>query len=326
MTFYKMINISNKFISYRRACVVGSIYVGRNVFYKIKNKEIEKGDPLILAEIAGINAAKNTSSIILLCHQINIENIFFNVIMDEDKYSINIYCIVFSHSKTGVEMEAMCGVFVGLLTIYDLTKKLNPFILIKDIKLLFKDGGENGLVLGSINDIPYNLRKHFFNKTFVFGHISVIILTVSDRASHGCYKDISGQFLFDFFRLKHSNILKKIIIPDDINILSNILTSCIYKDSPNFIITTGGTGISKRDITVDVLFKLCRKIIPGISELLRFSGSRFSYKSWLSNTISGICKNTLIVALPGNASSIYEGLNIIENILSHAFKILKKYD
>ena len=163
-TSYNMINISNKSISYRRACVSGSINVGKEVFFLIKNKKIEKGDPLVLAEIAGITAAKNTSNIILLCHQINIENVFLNIQMDEKAYSINIYCIVIAHSKTGVEMEAMCGVYAGLLTIYDLTKKFNPFIKINDIKLLFKDGGENGLILGSINNIPLHLQKFFLMK------------------------------------------------------------------------------------------------------------------------------------------------------------------
>ena len=122
-TTYNMINISNKCISLRRACVSGTIYVGKEVFNLIKEHKIEKGDVLSLAEIAGINAAKKTSSFILLCHQVNIENIFLNLIMDKDTYSISAYCIVFANAKTGVEMEAMIGVCAALSTIYDLTKK-----------------------------------------------------------------------------------------------------------------------------------------------------------------------------------------------------------
>ncbi|HIH2763416.1 MAG TPA: cyclic pyranopterin monophosphate synthase MoaC [Candidatus Azoamicus sp.] len=119
---YRMIDISKKHNSYRRACVYGSIYVGKKVFFLIKNKKIEKGDPLILAEISGINAAKNISNLLILAHQINIENIFLNIVMDDVNFKIYIYCIVIANSKTGVEMEAMCGVAISLLTIYDLTK------------------------------------------------------------------------------------------------------------------------------------------------------------------------------------------------------------
>ena len=214
---YKMIDISNKNISYRRACVTGSIYVGKDVFNLIKEKQIEKGDPLTLAEVAGINAAKKTSDLLLLCHQINIDNIFFNVIMNEKNYIIDIYCVVSAFAKTGVEMEAMSGVSVALLTIYDLTKKFNPFIFIKNIKLLYKDGGENGLVLGSINDVPIHLRKYFSNTSFCFKNISVILITVSDRSSLGIYKNISGQVLFDFFKIRNANIIDNIVIPDDEN-------------------------------------------------------------------------------------------------------------
>ncbi len=136
---YKMIDISKKNISFRKACVTGSINIGKNVFNLIKNKEIEKGDPLILAEIAGINAVKNTSALILLCHQINIENTQIKIEIDEKNYKINVYCIVFSNSKTGVEMEAMCGVYAALLTIYDLTKKYNQLNKVIELKYLSED-------------------------------------------------------------------------------------------------------------------------------------------------------------------------------------------
>ncbi len=253
---YRMIDISKKNISYRRACVHGSIYVGKKVFFLIKNKKIEKGDPLVLAEISGINAAKNISNLILLAHQINIENIFINIIMDDINFKINVYCIVIANSKTGVEMEAMCGVAISLLTIYDLTKKLNPFIEVEQIRLLFKDGGENGLVLGSLNNVPNHLKKYFDNEHIDLNNITVVILTMSDRAFSGSYKDLSGQIIFDFLTIRHAIIQKKIIIPDKAIILDNIISNIINIYSPNIIIITGGTGINNKDITYNTLSKL----------------------------------------------------------------------
>ncbi len=323
-TSYKMINISDKNISYRRACVVGSIYVGKEVFYLIKNKKIEKGDPLLLAEIAGINAAKNTSNLLLLCHQVNIENVFLNLVMDESRYIINIYCIVLAYAKTGVEMEGMCGVSLGLLTIYDLTKKLNPFILIKDIKLLFKDGGENGLVLGSIKDVPLHLKRFFFDEKLSLVDIKMVLVTVSDRASIGRYKDVSGQILLDYSCLKKAKVLDYIIIPDEKHILTNILKKKVNYFLPNLVVITGGTGPYKRDITSDVLLSLCGKIIPGIGEMLRVNGSNFSSLSCLSYSIAGVYKKSLIISLPGNPSAVYESLSILQNIFIHSINIINK--
>ena len=323
-TRYKMIDIGHKNLSYRRACVYGSIYVGKDVFSLIKNKCIEKGDPLILAEIAGINAAKKTSELLTLCHQINIDNIFFNIEMDEDNYSIYIYCIISAFAKTGVEMEAMTGVNIALLTIYDLTKKFNPFIFIKNIKLLYKDGGENGLVLGSIHNIPIHLRHYFLNTSSSFKGISIILITISDRASVGIYKNISGQVLFDFFKIRSANIITQIIIPDDKNIIKNILKKCVIKYNPNIILTSGGTGLSHRDITSSVLYNLIDKDIPGIGEYLRQSGAAFSNTSWLSRTMAGIYKKSLLVSLPGNPSGVCESLNILQPLLLHAIKIINK--
>ncbi len=318
-----MINISKKSVSYRRACVFGSIYVGKDVFNLIKMNKIEKGNPLILAEIAGINAAKNTSNLLLLCHQINLENIFLNIIMDKQNYLIKVYCIVCANAKTGVEMEAMCGVSIALLTIYDLTKKFNPFIYINKIKLLFKDGGENGLILGSINNLPSYLKKYFFDSNLLFDNISVFIITVSDRSVRGYYEDISGQILTDFFNIRNAKVISKIIIPDDINLFNNIIKKIIKIYLPNIILISGGTGLGKKDITNIVLSKLCYKKIPGISELLRFSGSFHSITSWLSSSFAGIFNDSLLISIPGNPSAVFESLNVLEELLLQSVKIIK---
>lgn len=316
-----MIDISKKSISYRRACVSGSIYVGKKVFFLIKNKKIEKGDPLKLAEISGINAAKNISNLLILSHQINIENIFINIIMNEKTFKIDVYCIVFANSKTGVEMEAMCGVTISLLTIYDLTKKLNPFIVIENVKLLFKDGGENGLILGSLNDVPVHLKKHFENNLTNLTNSSVIIMTMSDRGFLGYYKNISGQIIFDFFKIRNANIMKNIILPDKEIILKNIIKNISYNYNPNLIVITGGTGFNKKDITNSVLLNLCKKNMTGINEFLRLCGSSHSNYSWMSESFVGIYNKSIILSFPGNPSSVFESLNTIEILLPHMLNL-----
>lgn len=322
MTYYKMIDISSKKISYRRVCVFGTIHVGKDVLFNIKNKKIDKGDPLILAEIAGINAIKNAANLVFLCHPIGIENAFFHVCIDDVNFNVNVYAFVFSNSKTGVEIEAMFGVLSALLTIYDLTKKINPFSSIYDVRLLFKDGGESGSSLGTLDLIPLEFRKFFFKKKYFFESKKVFLITISDRASFGRYDDISGSVLLNFFLENKCLDINNIILPDDKFIFFNVLKNYIDFYLPNIVITSGGTGISNRDITFDVVNNLCYKIIPGIGEFLRINGSFYSNNSWLSRSVAGIYKNSLIVSLPGKPSAVLECLSCLSELLVHAMSVI----
>lgn len=321
---YNMINITSKSISFRRACVAGKIYVGKIIFELIKNNKLEKGDVLSLAEIAGINAAKKTSSFILLCHQVNLENIFLNLIMNEDEHSISAYCIVFAHAKTGVEMEAMVGVCASLSTIYDLTKKYNPYSTIENIELIFKDGGENGLVLGSINKLPDNLKLYFMHNTQTFKDINVSILSVSERAVKGIYNDYSGEIIADYFKFKNGSILNKIVLPDDYYIIKSIVLNVLKKKRPELLVLTGGTGLAKDDVTNNVLSSICNKHIPGIGEFLRDNGSRHAQNAWLSSSFAGIYNTTLILSLPGNPAGVFEALNSLTDLLLHSLEVINK--
>lgn len=322
MSYYKIIDISSKKVSYRRACVFGSIYLGKDVCYKIKNCLIEKGDPIILAEIAGINAIKNTSNFIILCHPINIENAFLNVFIDDNTHSVFVYSFVFAYAKTGVEMEAMIGAVTALLTVYDLTKKFNPLSYINNVKLVFKDGGEN--TIGYLDDIPYNFKKYFINKKLVFSSIKIFLVTISDRASLGRYDDVSGKVLLKFFSDNLCSNICNIILPDDKKILFKVLKNYINYYSPDVIITSGGTGISPRDVTFEVINKLCKKIIPGLGEFLRLNGSFHSANSWLSRSIAGVCDKTLIISLPGKPSAVSESINALGDLLNHAISVIKE--
>lgn len=322
-SLYKIINISKKQNSLRRACVKGSILTNKNVINLIKNKKIEKGDPIALAEIAGINAIKNTANIIMLCHPINIENAFINIIINEKKSKIIIYCTTIAYAKTGVEMEAFCGANAALLTIYDLTKKFNPFSKIQKIKLIFKDGGENGLIIGSTNNLPKNIKKIFIENKILFKKTKIYIITISDRGVKGSYEDISGQLIIDFFKIRKANILKKIIIPDDEIIIKKIIHKITEIEKPNIIIINGGTGLTEKDITDKAIRNICDKIIPGFSEFMRQKNTKNTITSILSSYITGIYKKTIIISLPGNPSSVLENLNSIEELVYHSIKILK---
>ena len=142
---YKMIDVSSKEITHRKALAVGEIILGSEVIKMIKNKTMPKGDPLTIAEVSGINGVKKTSELIPLCHPLPIDHTATKIIMNDNDNSIEVFCVVSAYAKTGVEMEAIMGVNAALITIYDLSKIVNPHLKIDNVKLLIKEGGKSGL-------------------------------------------------------------------------------------------------------------------------------------------------------------------------------------
>ena len=142
---FKMIDVSEKKETFRRALASGKIYVGDEVFELIKNKEMPKGDPITLAEVSAVLGVKKTSELIPLCHPRPIDHTASKIIMNEEDNSLEVFCVVSAVAKTGVEMEAIMGVNAALTTIYDLSKIVNPHLKINNVKLLIKEGGKSGL-------------------------------------------------------------------------------------------------------------------------------------------------------------------------------------
>ena len=142
---FNMVNVSAKKETFRRALASGKIYVGKDVFKLIKNKEMPKGDPISLAEVSAVLGVKKTSELIPLCHPLPIDHTATKIIMHDEDSSLEVFCIVSAYAKTGVEMEAIMGVNAALITIYDLSKIVNPHLKIDNIKLLIKEGGKSGL-------------------------------------------------------------------------------------------------------------------------------------------------------------------------------------
>ena len=142
---FNMVDVSSKKETYRRALAFGKIYVGKEVFNLIKNKKMPKGDPITLAEVSAVLGVKKTSELIPLCHPLPIDHTATKIIMNNEDSSLEVYCVVSAYAKTGVEMEAIMGVNAALITIYDLSKIVNPHLKIDNVQLLIKEGGKSGL-------------------------------------------------------------------------------------------------------------------------------------------------------------------------------------
>ena len=142
---FKMVDVSRKKETFRRALASGKIYVGKEVFELIKNNNMPKGDPVSLAEVSAVLGVKKTSELIPLCHPLPIDHTATKIIINEIDNSLEVFCVVSTIAKTGVEMEAIMGVSAALITIYDLSKIVNPHLKIDNVRLLIKEGGKSGL-------------------------------------------------------------------------------------------------------------------------------------------------------------------------------------
>ncbi len=141
---WSMADISGKAVSRRIAIASGKIHLGEQAFSLLMEGKLPKGDPLAIAEIAGIQAAKQTASLIPLCHPISLNRVMIHSVPRPDDHSVELFCVAEIAEKTGVEMEALTGLSVALLTIWDLTKPVNAALEISNTRLLFKSGGKRG--------------------------------------------------------------------------------------------------------------------------------------------------------------------------------------
>ena len=138
----RIVDISKKKKSSRYAKARATVWLSKKILLMIKNDEIKKGNVINVARIAGIMAAKQTSSLVPLCHNITLDSIEINFRFLEE--ALEVVSIVQSEEKTGVEMEALTAVTISALTIYDMVKGIDKSVYIKDISLLEKKGGKTG--------------------------------------------------------------------------------------------------------------------------------------------------------------------------------------
>jgi len=141
----KMVNISKKAITQRLAVASGSITMQKETLSLVKFQSHKKGDVLTVAKIAAIQAAKNTSTLIPMCHLIALTSIEIEFKIHEKDLLIECIATTKCSGQTGVEMEALTAVSVGLLTIFDMCKAADKGMIITNVSLLKKSGGDSGL-------------------------------------------------------------------------------------------------------------------------------------------------------------------------------------
>lgn len=296
----QMRSITDKVETLRKAAAQSSIVMKTETLERVKANDLPKKDVLAIARAAGVLAAKKTSDLIPYCHPIPLDLVEIDFEIQPDR--IVITAAVESIAKTGVEMEALTGASVAALTLYDMLKPVDPELEIVSTKLLSKKGG-----------------KSSFKEWIPQGFRAAVIVT-SDGTFQGKREDKSGKIIKE--RLEEYGIVSSYtVLPDDKALIRSKLEEYCAQGI-NLILTTGGTGLGPRDVTVEATREVVDREIPGIMEAARAYGQRRTPYAMLSRGLTGQKDKTIILTLPGSSKGVEESLDAVFPAVLHAYGML----
>jgi molybdenum cofactor biosynthesis protein MoaC len=268
----------------------------------IKDGKVPKGNVFEMSRAAGLLGIKHTPYLLPDCHPIPIEaaDIKFRI---EDRV-IFIEVNVSTIAKTGVEVEAMHGASVTALNIYDMLKPVDKSVELRSIRLVTKKGGKSDFTDAGSNDIR------------------ALLVVCSDSVAAGKKSDSAGKIVMEILQGNGITESEYLIISDDrVEIEQQLITAA--NNMVDLLIFCGGTGLSPRDNTPDVLEGLIEKRIPGIEEAIRNYGQSRTPYAMLSRSIAGTYKDTLVLALPGSTKGAEESMNAVFPAILHIFSVRK---
>lgn len=148
------------------------------------------------------------------------------------------------------------------------------------------------------------------------------VLTVSDRATAGELKDESGPALIEGLTALGWTVVSRDVVPDVQGRIEAALVRWADNDGIPLVLTTGGTGVSARDVTPDATFSICDRVVPGIAEAIRSDALTRTPHAMLSRATAAVRGRTLIVNLPGSPRAVVEGLAVLSVVLEHALELV----
>jgi|TARA_B110000438_G_scaffold23257_1_gene21264 molybdenum cofactor biosynthesis protein MoaC len=296
----KMVDVTDKVVTTRIAKAEGKIAMLPETILAIKDDILPKGNVLTTSKIAGIQSAKKTADIIPMCHQLNLS--FVDIEFDIYKDTILIRSIVKTKEATGVEMEALSAVSVAALSIYDMCKAVDKTMVIGDIKLVKKVGGKSDHL------VEYRPK--------------VGVITLSDSISSGEGEDRSGPILVNGFSNAGCVVDHHETFPDGSEKLVSTIQDWV-EEGLELIITTGGTGLGPRDLTIETMKKVFDSKLPGVEQALHAYGRGKVKTAMLSRLTVGVINGAIVICLPGSTGAAKDALRVLIPTIFHSFHMLK---
>lgn len=298
-----MKNVGMKPDSYRKATATAELLAPPHCIDLLRTGQTEKGDALKTARIAGILAAKRTDELIPLCHPLPIyrADVDFELLEDRVIASAEVETI----GPTGVEMEALTAASLAVLTIYDMLKPhCEPHeLIIRECKLQEKKGG----------------KSHY--KRELRQAVSAAVIVLSDTVAAGRKPDTAGKAVVSTLEQAGFNPIHYQVLPDESDQLKDLVEKLVAEYA--CVITVGGTGIGKRDITVDTLKPLIERELPGLMEAARAFGQQRTPYAAMSRGVAGFIDRSLLITLPGSRGGATESMAAILPALVHIFDVCR---
>jgi molybdenum cofactor biosynthesis protein MoaC len=297
-----MRDVSRKPTTLRTAKATTSVSMSPATAELVRSGGGPKGDPLPVARVAGVMAAKDTGRIIPYCHPIRVDHVGIDFTVRAD--CVEIACTVTAVDRTGVEMEALCGAMVAALTIYDMLKPIDPDLVIGEARLTEKRGGKSDFAVADA------------------GQVRGAVPHVSDSTAAGRREDTSGAAIAARMAEAGVQVEAVTVLPDDPDAVEAALRRLV-SEGVQMVFTTGGTGLGPRDRTVEAARRVIGREAPGITEAMRMHGFARTPRAALSRGVAGMADDTLIVTLPGSTKGAQESLDALWPALLHVFPMAR---
>jgi len=288
----RMVDVTDKAATRRVAVARGEVHMAPATLALILANQVAKGDVLTVAQVAGIQAAKETGRLIPLCHPLPLTGIAVRLTPNVEESRVEIEAEVTTTARTGVEMEALTAVSVAGLTLHDMTKAVDPQSVLGEIQLIEKTGGRT--------------RPEVVPGT-------AAVLVASTRAAAGTRDDTTGPAIAAW--LAERGYRASVTVVADADVASAL--DPIIAAGPAVVITTGGTGMSPTDRTPEATAALLDRELPGIPEAIRARGLAHTPKAALSRGVAGTVGGTVIVNLPGSTGGVRDWLAVLDELLEH---------